>query len=152
MVSQLIQSILAPGIMISACGLLLLGTNNKYSIVVNRIRVLDEEKRKLKWAKSENELTEKEALRLQNIRQQIHLLYPRIKFIRNAVLSYTTSVALFIITSILIGLSSLLVEKLSNVALVTFMIGMIAVFFGSFFMAKEIIWGYKIVTLKVESV
>jgi hypothetical protein len=41
---DLIQAMLAPGIMISACGLLLLGTNNKYSLVVNRIRVLEEEK------------------------------------------------------------------------------------------------------------
>ncbi|MBK8662785.1 MAG: DUF2721 domain-containing protein [Ignavibacteriales bacterium] len=40
----LIQAMLAPGIMISACGLLILGMNNKYSLVVNRIRTLNEEK------------------------------------------------------------------------------------------------------------
>ena len=152
MVSELIQTILAPGIMISACGLLILGANNKYSIVVNRIRVLDEEKRKLKWNKNDNEMTEKEALRLQNIRQQIHLLYPRIKFVRNAVLSYSISVSLFVLTSILIGFASLVAEKLSDFALVTFMAGMLSVFLGSFFMAKEVIWGYKIVTLEVDSV
>ena len=44
---QLIQGMLAPGLMISACGLLLLGMNNKYSLVVNRIRLLNEEKRKI---------------------------------------------------------------------------------------------------------
>ncbi len=44
---EVTQLKLAPGLMISACGLLLLGMNNKYSIVVNRIRVLNDEKRKL---------------------------------------------------------------------------------------------------------
>ncbi|MBK7267803.1 MAG: DUF2721 domain-containing protein [Ignavibacteriales bacterium] len=43
-VASLIQAMLAPGIMISACGLLILGMNNKYSLVVNRIRTLNEEK------------------------------------------------------------------------------------------------------------
>lgn len=41
---EVIQLMLAPGLMISACGLLLLGMNNKYSLVVNRIRLLNEEK------------------------------------------------------------------------------------------------------------
>ena len=45
---QLIQFMLAPAVMISACGLLLLGINNKYSLVVNRIRLLNEERRKFK--------------------------------------------------------------------------------------------------------
>jgi len=44
---EVIQLMLAPGLMISACGLLLLGINNKYSIVINRIKVLNKEKRKL---------------------------------------------------------------------------------------------------------
>jgi len=43
---NLIQSMLAPGVMINASGLLLLGMNNKYSAVVSRIRLLNEEKRK----------------------------------------------------------------------------------------------------------
>jgi len=44
---EVIQLMLAPGLMISACGLLLLGVNNKYSLVVNRIRLLNDEKRKI---------------------------------------------------------------------------------------------------------
>ncbi len=49
--SGLIQIMLAPGLMISACGLLLLGMNNKYSLVVNRIRLLNEERRKFIYEK-----------------------------------------------------------------------------------------------------
>ena len=53
---QLIQGMLAPGLMISGCGLLLLGMNNKYSLVVNRIRLLNEEKRKIFHQESIDEL------------------------------------------------------------------------------------------------
>jgi len=44
---QVIQLILAPAVMINACGLLLLATSNKYSSVLNTIRRLNEEKRRL---------------------------------------------------------------------------------------------------------
>jgi len=40
-----IQLMLAPAVMISACGLLLLGINNKHSSITNRIRLLNEERR-----------------------------------------------------------------------------------------------------------
>jgi hypothetical protein len=44
---EIIKLMLAPGVMVNSCGLFLLGMNNKYSVVVGRIRNLDEEKRKL---------------------------------------------------------------------------------------------------------
>jgi len=143
---NLIQAILAPGIMISACGLLLLGTNNKYSLVVNRIRALDEEKRKMLWNKELTDLNTKENKRLSNIQQQLQLFYSRIRFVRNAVFSYTTAVALFITTSLLIGLYK---EKF---ALITFLLGMLFVLIGSLFMLREIIVGYKIVKIEVSSI
>ena len=42
-VIQIIQLILAPAVMINACGLLLLATSSKYSSVLNRIRLLNDE-------------------------------------------------------------------------------------------------------------
>ena len=149
---ELIQSMLAPGIMISACGLLLLGTNNKYSIVVNRISILDEEKRKIKWCKTEEQLIPEEHNRLKNIKMQLELLYRRVKFIRNAVLSYTIAVALFIITSVLIGLNFITVTDISDFSLITFLIGMTSVLTGSIYMAREVIWGYRIVSVEVRSI
>jgi len=41
-----IQLMLAPAVMISACGLLLLGISNKYSSITNRLRILNEERRR----------------------------------------------------------------------------------------------------------
>ena len=43
---QAIQAILAPALGISAVGLLLLALMNRYSTIVNRIRLLNDEKRR----------------------------------------------------------------------------------------------------------
>ncbi len=74
---EVIQLMLAPGIMISACGLLLLGMNNKYSLVVNRIRLLNEEKRRLFTRAGERDFNYEENIRLESISVQLkHLSLP----------------------------------------------------------------------------
>ncbi len=88
---EIIQLMLAPGIMISACGLLLLGMNNKYSLVVNRIRLLNEERRRVVRKTSEvKDFDYQETQRLESISMQISSLVFRVKLVRNAVLAYTT--------------------------------------------------------------
>ena len=99
---QLIQGMLAPAVMISACGLLLLGMNNKYSLVVNRIRLLNEEKRKIFHQEKIDPI---DSNRLSNIELQISHLIGRISLVRNAVFSYSLAVALFIVSSVLIGVT-----------------------------------------------
>ncbi len=47
-ITKFISDMLAPAVMLSACGLFLLGLQNKYSNIINRIRELNEEKRELK--------------------------------------------------------------------------------------------------------
>ncbi len=89
---EVIQLMLAPGLMISACGLLLLGMNNKYSIVVNRIRVLNDEKRKL-LVRSETALWDN--VRLESITIQLEELIYRVKLVKRAVQNYTIAVAFF---------------------------------------------------------
>src|SRR3989339_1682674 len=85
---QIIQLMLAPAIMISACGLLLLGVNNKYSIIVNRIRLLNEEKRNLLLKVGEHPPSTEINVRFESITKQLSHLANRIKVVRNTVLSY----------------------------------------------------------------
>lgn len=47
MIVEIIKLMLAPGLMISACGTLLLGMHGKYGMVASRLRLLNEERRKL---------------------------------------------------------------------------------------------------------
>ena len=149
---EIIQLMLAPGIMISACGLLLLGMNNKYSLVVNRIRLLNEERRKAIHKTTEDKnFNYQETQRLESISMQISSLVYRVKLVRNAVLCYTIAVALFVLTSLLIGFGFLLeITKLNSFITILFLFGMISVLCGVTFAAYETYKGYEIVNFEVK--
>lgn len=148
---EIIQLMLAPGIMISACGLLLLGMNNKYSLVVNRIRLLNEERRKVVYKADDKDFKYHENLRLESISLQIKKLVYRVKLVRNAVLFYTIAVALFILTSIFIGFGFLLeLQKINSITISLFLLGMLSVLIGVVFAAYETYKGYEIVTFEVK--
>jgi hypothetical protein len=147
---QLIQGMLAPGLMISACGLLLLGMNNKYSLVVNRIRLLNEEKRKVFH---QDKIDENDSNRLSNIELQISHLIERISLVRNAVFSYSLAVALFIVSSVLIGLTiNSRTSAFDWLIVAFFYAGMLAVFVGIVFAAIEVWKGYRIVKIEISEV
>lgn len=147
-VIQIIQLILAPAVMINACGLLLLGTSNKYTTVLTRIRLLNDEKRKL--FKRAAEKTFDETLRLESVAQQINYLMGRAKVVRNAVMCYTGGVALFILTSLLIGLSFFIsMAGFQVLILVTFLFGVMIVLCGVVYAFLDARRGFEIVRFDV---
>ena len=149
---QIIQLMLAPGLMISACGLLLLGMNSKYSLVVNRIRLLNEERRRVLKRSDDTEFTYQENIRIESISKQLEKLTFRVKLVRNAVLFYTIAVALFVITSLLIGFGYLFdITRLNSFITTIFLLGMVSVLGGVIFAAYETYRGYEIVKYEVES-
>jgi len=148
---EVIQLMLAPGIMISACGLLILGINNKYSLVVNRIRLLNEERRRILAKLGDKSVNLEENVRLESISQQITALRFRVKLVRNTVLCYTIAVALFVITSLLIGFEYYSgSQELTFVVTSIFLLGMVSVLLGVTFGAYETIKGYLIIQLEVK--
>ncbi len=149
---SIIQLMLAPAIMISACGLLLLGMNNRYSLVVNRIRLLNEEKRRLLMKVGEKPITTDENVRLESIAKQISFLVYRVKLVRNSVLSYAIAVGLFVLTSLLLGISSVLsIFKLNYFIIITFLLGMVSVLAGVLFAGFETKKGYDIIKFEVQA-
>jgi hypothetical protein len=151
-VIQLIQLMLAPAVMISACGLLLLSINNKYSLVVNRIRLLNDEKRKLLINVGEKPLTTDDNVRLESIAKQIGFLVERGRLVRNAVISCIVAIALFVLTSLLIGILSFLSMPGLNYFIITsFLLGMIFVFIGTIFTGFEAKKGYEIILFEVKA-
>ena len=148
---QIIQLMLAPGLMISACGLLLLGMNNKYSLVVNRVRLLNEERRRFLIKNSGRDFSYEENVRIESISKQITHLLVRVKLVRNAVLSYTIAVAFFVITSLFIGLQFASDEiRLTALIIGPFLIGMLSVVVGIIYAAYETKKGYDIISLEVK--
>ncbi|MDP4172496.1 MAG: DUF2721 domain-containing protein [Bacteroidota bacterium] len=151
-VTQVIQLMLAPAVMINACGLLILGINNKYSIVVNRIRLLNEEKRRLALKAGERIFTYEENVRLESLAKQLKELVFRVKLVRNCVLCYTTAVALFVLTSLLIAMDFYNNDLgLKNVIIASFLMGMIVVFIGVGFAFFETKKAYDIVQYEVRA-
>ena len=106
----------------------------------------------MKWGRDGSDYNHEEQQRMKSIDQQLQLFYRRVKFVRNAVLSYTVAVSLFIETSILIGCNFAFELNFYSLPLMTFLIGMLSVFTGSIYMAREVVWGYRIVSIEVKSV
>lgn len=69
--SKVIQLMISPAVMISACGLLLLGANAKYSNVLNRIRLINDEKRRLVMKTADHGATPEEKLAARKHRSAI---------------------------------------------------------------------------------
>lgn len=148
-IRELIQTMLAPGVMVNVCALMLLVTNNKYSAVVDRVRSLNEEKREIEERNGKLQEDEHLKERLISVNKQLEFFQRRIPFIVRAVLAYTISVALYVLTSLLIGFGYAFSIDLRVITFVTFLLGMISVLVGSIYLAREIIYGYKIVLIEI---
>ncbi|MBI5216495.1 MAG: DUF2721 domain-containing protein [Ignavibacteriae bacterium] len=150
---QAIQAILAPALGISAVGLLLLGLNNRYSLIISRIRQLNDEKRRFTQRLLEKtELSYMENSRFMSIRQQSEELFARSKIVRNAILSLQTSIGLFVLSSVAIGLSMVIeAEVFRLVPLFLFILGMIVVFIGILYAALDVYRAYHIVLLEMRA-
>jgi hypothetical protein len=149
-VIQAIQLMLAPAVMINGCGLLLLSISNKFSSVVNRVRLLNEERRRLFSRASEPNFGSQENQRLESIARQLDRLLRRAKMVRNSLLCYSIAVALFVLTSLLIGFDYFIaVLQLKQVIIASFMAGLLIFFCGVIFAALDTLKGYEIVKYDV---
>lgn len=150
-VIQAIQLILAPAVMINACGLLLLGISNKYSSLFNRIRLLTDEKRDLLKQQTERPLHPLEQQRIENISKQLNGLLERARLVRNSVSCYFISVGIFVLTSLFIGIEYFFqLFWLHYIIIILFLTGMVVVFFGVLFGVKDTLIGLRVVKIEVE--
>lgn len=150
---QAIQAILAPALGISAVGLLLLGLNSRYSNIINRIRLLNDERRRFNKLIAENvELSFTDNARYLSIRSQTNGLLERSKLVRNAILLYQLAIGLFVVTSVMIGMNSFLpTDAPQRVTLVLFISGMLCVLGGVINAALEIYRSHRIVLIDVNA-
>ena len=148
-----IQGMLAPALGISAVGLLLLGLNNRYSILVNRIRLLNEERRKfLRHLQQHDHLEYADNVRFMSISNQSGELLIRSRLVRNAILSMQTAIAMFVLTSVMIGVNLLVAADVMKVVpLAIFVGGMLSVLTGILFAGREVHRSYRIVLLEAKA-
>ena len=150
---QVIQAMLAPGLGISAVGLLLLGLNSRYSTIINRIRLLNDEKRKyLKVLAEGRSLEYADNARFMSVTKQTKELLLRSRLVRNAILSLQTAIGLFVLTSLGIGVSVFVAsEFIRGSSLVVFMGGMSAVLVGIIYAGSEVRRSFRIVLMEVKA-
>jgi hypothetical protein len=147
-----IQDILAPAVMITGVALLLLTFNARHSALVNRIRLLDDEKRQIsRKLGSSGKLDQTEETRLKSIRNQLNLLLPRLAYVRNGMLCHLIAVLFFVLTSFSIGLERLSSPiGLAQTAIsTTFTLGMVLVLAGVAFLALEVFVSYRVIIVEV---
>ncbi|MGB2959381.1 MAG: DUF2721 domain-containing protein [Bacteroidota bacterium] len=150
---EAIQAMLAPAVGISAVGLLLLALTNRYSTLINRIRLLNEEKRRLvKIIAEQGDLNYTDQTRYMSVVNQGKELLRRSTYLRNAILSMQSAIGMFVLTSALIGVNMFVTTSaLRDAPLITFIIGMIAVFVGILYSATDVIRSLRIVLLEVKA-
>jgi uncharacterized membrane protein YciS (DUF1049 family) len=137
----LVQSMVTPAVMISACGLLLLSISNKLGRIVDRIRDLNSEDRELS--------AEVDAVRRLSIRNQIDLLLRRALVLRNACGLLYLAVAVFALTSLCVGLSGA-AHVFEALMLVLFVIGLATVVWAGILAYLEIRLSHMAITEEIK--
>ncbi|HUI07436.1 MAG TPA: DUF2721 domain-containing protein [Verrucomicrobiae bacterium] len=144
-VTQLIVQMVSPAVMVSACGLLLLGLGSRYSRVVDRIRAFTAEARELQKLGANTNPIDVERLRVLNV--QVPDLFRRGLLLRNAVLFCHTAITLFVACSFVIPLTRAGVP--ASVPLVLFCAGMASVLVMTIFAWRETTLSFLLLRLEV---
>jgi hypothetical protein len=143
-VAQLIVQMVSPAVMVSACGLLLLGLGNRYARVVDRIRAFAAEVRQLQGVDTSASPVDAERLRVLNV--QISDLFRRGRLVRNAILFCHTAICLFVVCSFVIPLTRAGVPTLLPVAL--FCAGMGCVLAMAIYAWRETMLSFRLLRLE----
>jgi len=148
--AQLINSMLVPGVMIVAASILLLSSNSKYSSIVNRIRLLHDERITI-FDQSENS---KQALKqVDKIELQISHLIHRISMVRITIVSFSAAVLFFTVSAVLMGIrSNFDINGYFWLMLSFFFGGLIAIINGVVFSVIEVFKGYRIVGIEISGI
>lgn len=148
-----IQAILAPALGISATALLLLGLQNRYSSIINRIRLLNEEKREYSQSVVEkSDMDYSENMRRLSVLSQIEKLFDRCRDVRNSILYIQGSILLFVLTSVSIALNLFFSDiLLRDLPLILFSLGMLLVLAGVIYSAKDVVNSYRITEIEVKA-
>lgn len=136
----LVQSMVTPAVMISACGLLLLSLTNKLGRIVDRIRDLNAEDRDMPQ--------DAESVRRLSVRNQIDQLVRRAVLLRRASGLLYLAVAVFALTSLCVGLSRA-ARVFGVLMLISFVAGLAVVVWAGILAYLEMRVSHHVVTEEV---
>lgn len=136
----LIQALLAPVVMISACGLLILSTSARQTFLLTRVRTLHRERVEA-FLEDPQTLSPRRLavrrLRLQDIDRQTEQLLGRLRLTRDAMLLLFACIAAMVLSSLAHGLA-LFASAAEYTAIALFIIGMLCTLAAMLASAVEI--------------
>jgi hypothetical protein len=127
---QLIQTMIAPAVMISCCGLLLLSIINKLGRIIDRIRDLNTELREYK--------DEETPTRIVSIEHQIAMLVHRAILLKRSTSVLFLSIFFYVLTSFGIGVYSFFQKLGGWLTFLFFIVGMVCLLLGVLYAYWEI--------------
>ncbi|MCF8224703.1 MAG: DUF2721 domain-containing protein [Bacteroidales bacterium] len=148
--AQLINTMLVPAIMIVATAILLFSTNDKYSMIVNRIRWLKKERGKIS---NKEQFKKDDDNRMSNIELQISHLIHRISMVRIIIASYSSALLFFTVCCVLMAVrSDFQINGYYWVTIGFFFAGLLGIINGVVFSVIEVFKGYRIVHIEIKEI
>ena len=123
---QIIQALLAPVVMISACGLLCLALYNRMASIVTRIRQFHHERLEIFTDLSSHSGSDRETLnqRFEGLEHQAHHMLQRGRMLRYSLMCMVSCILSMTLCSLLIGIS-LSVKHVYTFAVTMFVLGLL---------------------------
>lgn len=136
---QVIQQLVAPAVMISACGLLCLAQYNRLAAIVARLRQFHHERFEIYESMSTSEESEKQLLtaRFEGIGEQADHILQRARTIRNGLICLVGCILCMLASSLAIGLS-LTIESVQPVVVGLFILGVLSMTAAMVFALAEL--------------
>jgi len=144
---KILSMMIAPALFMTATGSLILSSNNRQSRVIDRIRVLINLLDQITLPTSTLDFPE---LRKQFHRTEIEMLQRRGNRIRTATALLYLSFALFVFSSLMIGIDLFLGTRVSSVPTVLALSGVGSLLVGCIFLFRESSTAVRTVDLEIE--
>jgi hypothetical protein len=129
-----LTAMIAPAVLISACGTLIFSTSTRLGRVVDRVRDLSDKFEKLARDEVKDEL---ERNRLKMIFGQLDALTSRARLLQRTMTAFYVSLCIFVGTSVAIGIVSITKKSYTWFPVVLGLVGACFLFYGCFLLILE---------------
>jgi uncharacterized membrane protein (DUF485 family) len=156
-ITGIIQLIIAPVVIVTACALLVNGLQARYTILIDRLRALARDRLDLRLRIEAEAVSDPDAVtlierRLHLIETQLPLVLRHHRLVRNALIAVYLGIIAFLVDMLLIALAAFFPGELANaLVLLGFLAGTAAALMGVIIAAVEIRASHDVIRYEVDA-